>query len=136
MSDQLRPIVILFVCVHNAGRSQMAAGYARALGGPAVRILSGGSKPATAINPVAVQAMAEEGVDIAAAVPSILDTDDVRAADVVITMGRGDVCPIIPGVRYDDWAVGDPALASREGVEAIRDDIEGRVRALVNELTH
>ncbi len=100
---------ILFVCVHNAGRSQMAAGYARALGGDRVRVLSGGSAPGDALNPMAVAAMAEEGIDISAEVPQLLLTDDVRASDAVITMGCGDACPIFPGKRYEDWELTDPA---------------------------
>ena len=125
---------VLFVCVHNAGRSQMAAGFLQHLAGGRVDVRSAGSEPADQLNPVVVAAMLEEGIDIRNEQPALLSTDAVRAADVVITMGCGDVCPIIPGVRYDDWAVGDPALASRDGVEAIRDDIAGRVRALVDDL--
>lgn len=125
---------ILFVCVHNAGRSQMAAGFARALGGKRVTVLSGGSEPGTAINPVAVAAMAEDGIDISAEVPSILDVEDVRASDVVITMGCGDACPIFPGKRYEDWELTDPAGLPIEQVRPIRDDIEARVRALLAEV--
>ncbi|MGN6325103.1 arsenate reductase ArsC [Pseudolysinimonas sp.] len=125
---------VLFVCVHNAGRSQMAAGYLRSLAGDRVRVLSGGSEPADSLNPVAVAAMAEEGVDIAAAVPSILDVDDVRAADVVITMGCGDACPVFPGKRYEDWELADPAGLPIEAVRPIRDDIRARVEALVASL--
>ena len=126
----------LFVCVHNAGRSQMAAGYLRALSGGAVEVRSAGSAPADQINPTAVEAMLEEGIDIRDQKPKVLTTEAVQASDVVITMGCGDVCPIIPGVRYEDWAAGDPALASPEGVAAIRDDIETRVRALLTTLTN
>ena len=126
---------VLFVCVHNAGRSQMAAGYLTALAGGRIEVLSAGSEPKDQINPVAVEAMAEEGIDIAGNTPKVLTTEAVQASDVVITMGCGDVCPIIPGVRYEDWAVGDPALASVEGVEAIRDDIAARVRTLLDSLT-
>jgi arsenate reductase (thioredoxin) len=122
---------ILFVCVHNAGRSQMAAGYARAIGGGRIRVLSGGSEPGDAINAVAVAAMAEEGIDIANAIPSMLDVDDVRAADVVITMGCGDACPVFPGTRYEDWALADPAGLPIEQVRPIRDDIRRRVTELV-----
>ena len=122
---------VLFVCVHNAGRSQMAAGYARALSAGRLRVLSGGTEPADRVNPVAVAAMAEEGIDIATAVPSILETDDVRAADVVITMGCGDACPVFPGIRYEDWPLDDPAGLPLERVRKIRDDIRDRVEALV-----
>jgi arsenate reductase (thioredoxin) len=125
---------VLFVCVHNAGRSQMAAGYLRALAGDRVRVLSAGSEPADVLNPVAVAAMAEEGIDIAAAVPSVLEVDDVRAADVVITMGCGDACPVFPGKRYEDWELPDPAGLLIESVRPIRDDIRARVEALVAEL--
>jgi protein-tyrosine-phosphatase len=125
---------ILFVCVHNAGRSQMAAGYARTLGGDRVRVLSGGSAPGDALNPMAVAAMAEEGIDISAEVPQLLLTDDVRASDAVITMGCGDACPIYPGRRYMDWKVEDPVGRSLEDVREIREDIAGRVRQLLAEL--
>jgi arsenate reductase (thioredoxin) len=125
---------LLFVCVHNAGRSQMAAGFARALGGDRVRVLSGGSEPGDAINPVAVAAMAEEGIDISAAVPSILDVDDVRAADHVITMGCGDACPVFPGKHYDDWELTDPAGRGLQEVRPIRDEIRRRVERLIAEL--
>jgi arsenate reductase (thioredoxin) len=125
---------VLFVCVHNAGRSQMAAGYARALGGDRLRVLSGGSEPGDRVNPVAVAAMAEEGIDISATVPSILEVDDVRAADVVITMGCGDACPVFPGTRYEDWVLADPAGLAIEQVRAIRDDIRGRVEDLLARL--
>ncbi|HXR45195.1 MAG TPA: arsenate reductase ArsC [Pseudolysinimonas sp.] len=126
---------ILFVCVHNAGRSQMAAGFAHALGGDRVRVLSGGSEPADRINPVAVEAMAEEGIDISAAVPSILDVEDVREADVVITMGCGDACPVFPGKRYEDWELEDPAGKDLEAVRRIRDDIRDRVGRLIAQLS-
>lgn len=125
---------ILFVCVHNAGRSQMAAGYARALGGERVRVLSGGSAPGDALNPMAVAAMAEEGIDISAEVPQLLLTDDVRASDAVITMGCGDACPIFPGKRYEDWALTDPAGKGLDEVRPIRDDIKARVTTLLREL--
>jgi len=126
---------VLFVCVHNAGRSQMAAGYLRALGGEAVEVLSAGSEPKEAINPVAVQAMAEEGIDIADATPTLLTTDAVRESDVVITMGCGDACPVFPGKRYEDWELEDPAGRDIETVRAIRDDIRARVERLLGELT-
>jgi protein-tyrosine-phosphatase len=125
---------VLFVCVHNAGRSQMAAGYARELGAGRLRVLSGGTEPAEQVNPVAVAAMAEAGIDIAAAVPSILEVDDVRAADAVITMGCGDACPVFPGIRYEDWELPDPAGLPLEAVRPIRDDIRRRVETLVAEL--
>ncbi|MCM3657562.1 arsenate reductase ArsC [Agromyces mediolanus] len=128
-----RPTV-LFVCVHNAGRSQMAAGYARALSGGRVDVRSGGSEPGTAINPAAIEAMREEGIDISEAVPQLLQTDDVRAADAVITMGCGDACPIFPGKRYEDWELEDPAGKDLETVRRVRDDIKRRVRALLEEL--
>ncbi|MGN6407956.1 MAG: arsenate reductase ArsC [Curtobacterium sp.] len=125
-----RPTV-LFVCVHNAGRSQMAAGYLQHLAGDRVRVLSAGSEPADRINPVAVAAMAEDGIDIAAAVPAVLETDTVRESDVVVTMGCGDACPVFPGKRYEDWALDDPAGQSLEGVRPIRDAIRARVEELV-----
>ena len=128
-----RPTV-LFVCVHNAGRSQMAAGYLRALGGDAVEVLSAGSAPGAAINPVAVEVMAEEGIDISGAVPTLLTSDSVRESDVVITMGCGDACPVFPGKRYEDWVLDDPAGQGIEDVRRIRDDIRGRVVALIDEL--
>jgi arsenate reductase len=126
---------ILFVCVHNAGRSQMAAGFARELGGDRVEVFSAGSEPADAINPVAVAAMAEQGIDIAGTQPAILTPDAVRAADVVITMGCGDACPIFPGKRYEDWELTDPAGQPLEIVREVRDDIRARVEALLQSLT-
>lgn len=125
---------VLFVCVHNAGRSQMAAGYLRHLGGDRVDVLSAGSAPAGSINPVAVQAMAEEGIDIAAEQPKILTTDTVKTSDVVITMGCGDTCPFYPGKRYEDWVLDDPAGQGIESVRPIRDEIRRRVEALLAEL--
>jgi arsenate reductase len=125
---------VLFVCVHNAGRSQMAAGYARALSGGAVEVLSGGSEPGDQINPVAIEAMAEEGIDISEAVPTLMTTEQVRESDVVITMGCGDVCPIFPGKRYEDWELEDPAGKDLETVRRVRDDIRGRVERLLTEL--
>ncbi len=125
---------VLFVCVHNAGRSQMAAGYLRALGSDRVRVRSAGSEPAEFINQVAVAAMAEEGIDIAEHQPEILTTDAVWESDVVITMGCGDACPIFPGKRYEDWQLDDPAGQSLDAVRPIRDEIKARIRALVNEL--
>jgi arsenate reductase len=125
---------ILFVCVHNAGRSQMAAGYARALAGDRIDVLSAGSEPADQINPNAIAVMAEEGIDIAGGVPKILTTESVRDSDVVITMGCGDTCPIFPGKRYEDWELVDPAGQTIEVVREVRDDIKGRIRALLAEL--
>ncbi len=112
----------------------MAAGYLREIAGDRVRVLSAGSEPADRINPVAVQAMAEVGIDITANTPQVLRPDDVRASDVVITMGCGDACPIFPGKRYEDWALDDPAGQGIDAVRPIRDDIEARVRSLVDEL--
>ena len=125
---------VLFVCVHNAGRSQMAAGYARELSGGAVRVLSGGSEPGDAINPVAVQAMAEDGVDITGTVPQLLQTEQVRESDIVITMGCGDACPVFPGKRYEDWELTDPAGKTLDEVRPIRDEIKRRVTTLLSEL--
>lgn len=125
---------ILFVCIHNAGRSQMAAGYMRELSGGAVQVRSGGSEPGDQINPVAIQAMKEEGIDISQAVPQLMTTEQVQDSDVVITMGCGDVCPIFPGKRYEDWDLTDPKGKSLEEVRPIRDDIKGRVQALLSEL--
>ncbi|KQR52228.1 heat-shock protein HtpX [Leifsonia sp. Leaf336] len=133
MTDTTTPTV-LFVCVHNAGRSQMAAGYLRELAGGRVEVLSAGSEPADRLNPVAVQAMAEEGIDIAAHTPAILTTEAVRESDVVITMGCGDTCPIFPGKRYEDWDLTDPAGRPIEEVRPIRDEIKRRVEALLAEL--
>ena len=127
---------VLFVCVHNAGRSQMAAGYLRALGGDAVEVLSAGSAPGAAVNPVAVAAMAEEGIDISGAIPTLLTTESVRESDVVITMGCGDACPVFPGKRYEDWVLEDPAGQGIEAVRRIRDDIRGRVVTLLAELSY
>ena len=131
MSD--RPSV-LFVCVHNAGRSQLAAGFLRELGGDAVEVRSAGSVPADQVNPVAVAAMAEVGIDIAGQHPTVLTTESVQASDVVITMGCGDACPVFPGKRYLDWELADPAGQGIEAVRPIRDDIRGRIEGLVAEL--
>lgn len=125
---------VLFVCVHNAGRSQMAAGYLRALGGDAVEVLSAGSAPKDTINPVAVEAMAEEGIDISDNTPKVLTVDAVRESDVVITMGCGDACPIFPGKRYEDWELDDPAGQGIEAVRPIRDEIRTRIEALLADL--
>lgn len=125
---------VLFVCVHNAGRSQMAAGFLRSLAGDRVTVLSAGSEPADRINPVAVEAMAEVGIDITGHVPEVLTVDAVRESDVVITMGCGDACPVFPGKRYEDWVLEDPAGLGIERVRPIRDEIRDRIRALVAEL--
>ena len=132
--SQAKPAV-LFVCVHNAGRSQMAAGFLRHLAGDSVEVLSAGSEPADQVNPVAVQAMAEKGVDIAAEHPKLLQDSAVREADVVITMGCGDACPFYPGKRYEDWELDDPAGQPLERVRTIRDEIEARVTRLLGELS-
>ncbi|MFE6968013.1 arsenate reductase ArsC [Isoptericola sp. NPDC057653] len=124
----------LFVCVHNAGRSQMAAGFLRSLSGGAVEVRSAGSMPADRINPVAVEAMTEAGIDITAEQPKILTTDAVQASDVVITMGCGDACPIFPGKRYEDWELDDPAGQGIEAVRPIRDEIRRRVLELLASL--
>lgn len=129
-----RTPTVLFVCVHNAGRSQMAAGYLRRLAGDRIDVLSAGSEPAEQVNPIAVSAMAEEGIDITANTPKILTVDAVRTSDVVITMGCGDACPIFPGKRYEDWALDDPAGRPLDAVRPIRDDIRRRVEALIAEL--
>ncbi|MBK9697297.1 MAG: arsenate reductase ArsC [Propionibacteriaceae bacterium] len=126
---------VLFVCVHNAGRSQMAAGYLRHLGKDRIEVLSAGSAPAASINPAAVAAMAEEGIDIAAEQPKLLTTDAVKESDVVITMGCGDTCPFYPGKRYEDWVLEDPAGQGIEAVRPIRDEIRARVEKLISELT-
>ncbi|BDZ54691.1 arsenate reductase ArsC [Agromyces marinus] len=125
---------VLFVCVHNAGRSQMAAGFLRELGRDRIEVLSAGSAPKDEINPVAVEAMAEQGIDIADNVPKVLTTEAVRESDVVITMGCGDACPIFPGKRYEDWKLDDPAGQGIEAVRPIRDEIRGRVETLLAEL--
>ena len=125
---------VLFVCVHNAGRSQMAAGYLGALAGDRVDVFSAGSEPKDEINPVAIQAMAEEGIDITGNVPKILTVDAVKQADVVITMGCGDACPIFPGKRYEDWQLDDPAGQGIDSVRPIRDDIKGRIEQLLTEI--
>jgi protein-tyrosine-phosphatase len=131
MSD--KPTV-LFVCIHNAGRSQMAAGFMRELSRGLVEVRSGGSEPGDQINPIAIQAMAEEGIDISKAVPQLMTTEQVRDSDVVITMGCGDVCPIFPGKRYEDWELADPKGRSIDEMRPIRDDIKGRVQKLLAEL--
>jgi len=125
---------VLFVCVHNAGRSQMAAGFMRELAGDRVEVLSAGSAPKDSINPVAVAAMQEVGIDISNQQPKILTTEAVFESDAVITMGCGDACPIFPGKRYEDWVLEDPAGQDLEFVRKVRDDIKGRVEALLSEL--
>ncbi len=130
---QTRPS-ILFVCVHNAGRSQMAAGFAQSLSDGKVEVLSAGSAPKESINPVAVEVMLEIGIDISRNIPKVLTVDAVKESDVVITMGCGDVCPIYPGKRYEDWELKDPAGQDLPTVREIRDDIKNRVSQLLTEL--
>ena len=125
---------VLFVCVHNAGRSQMAAGWLRHLAGDRVEVLSAGSAPAEGVNPVAVEAMAEVGIDIAGQQPKVLSDSAVRSSDVVITMGCGDACPFYPGKRYEDWKLDDPAGQGIDAVRPIRDEIRGRVEELIASL--
>jgi arsenate reductase len=125
---------VLFVCVHNAGRSQMAAAYLRTLAADPIEVRSAGSEPAEQVNPAAVAAMAEEGIDMSAEQPKILTTEAVKESDVVITMGCGDTCPIFPGKRYEDWKLEDPAGQGVEAVRPIRDDIKARITALIAEL--
>ncbi|MFX4271411.1 arsenate reductase ArsC [Propionibacteriaceae bacterium Y1685] len=134
MTSATTPIV-LFVCVHNAGRSQMAAAFLTRIAEGRIDVRSAGSEPADQLNPAVVEAMAEVGIDITTARPKVLTTDAVRTADVVITMGCGDVCPIFPGKRYEDWQLDDPAGQGLDAVREIRDDIESRVRGLTAELT-
>ena len=126
---------VLFVCIHNAGRSQMAAGYLRHLGEGRIDVLSAGSAPAESINPAVREAMLEEGIDLSAEKPKILTTEAVIASDVVVTMGCGDTCPFYPGKRYEDWVLPDPAGQGIDAVRPIRDEIKARVTALVAELT-
>lgn len=125
---------VLFVCVHNAGRSQMAAGYLEHLAGDRVEVRSAGSMPGNQVNPSAVAAMAEEGIDISSAQPKILTTEAVQASDYVITMGCGDACPIFPGKKYLDWALEDPAGQGVEAVRPIRDEIRGLIEDLIAEI--
>ncbi|MFD8805893.1 arsenate reductase ArsC [Streptomyces sp. NPDC059597] len=133
MSDTTVPSV-LFVCVHNAGRSQMAAAFLAHFAGDRVQVRSAGSAPADTVNPAVVEAMAEEGIDIAAEVPKVLTVEAVQASDVVITMGCGDICPVFPGKRYLDWELPDPAGQGVDAVRPIRDEIEKRIRGLVDEI--
>jgi len=125
---------VLFVCVHNAGRSQMAAGWLTHLAGDRIEVRSAGSEPADRINPVAVDAMREVGIDITARQPKVLTPGAVQASDVVITMGCGDVCPVFPGTRYEDWKLDDPAGQGIEAVRLIRDEIRAHVEKLIREL--
>ncbi|MFF3637981.1 arsenate reductase ArsC [Streptomyces sp. NPDC002250] len=125
---------VLFVCVHNAGRSQMAAGFLSHLAGDRIDVRSAGSVPGDQVNPAAVEAMKEVGVDITAATPKVLTTEAVQASDYVITMGCGDACPVFPGKRYLDWALEDPAGKGVEAVRPIRDEIKSRVEALITEI--
>jgi arsenate reductase (thioredoxin) len=125
---------VLFVCIHNAGRSQMAAGFLRELGGDAVEVRSAGSDPGPHVNPAAVEAMAEVGIDISAQSPKILTSGAVETSDVVITMGCGDACPIFPGISYRNWELDDPAGQGIDAVRPIRDEIRTRVQALITEL--
>ena len=125
---------VLFVCIHNAGRSQMAAGYLRHLAGDRIEVRSAGSLPADQINPVAVEAMREVGIDITAEQPKVLTTEAVQASDVVITMGCGDACPYYPGKRYEDWKLDDPAGQGIDAVRPIRDDIRSRIEGLIASL--
>lgn len=125
---------VLFVCIHNAGRSQMAAGFMRALAGDAVEVRSAGSAPADQINPVAVEAMAETGIDISGQSPALLTPEAVESSGVVITMGCGDACPVFPGISYRNWELPDPAGKGIEAVRPIRDQIRARVAELLAEL--
>ena len=125
---------VLFVCIHNAGRSQMAAAYLQHLAGDSIEVLSAGSAPADQVNPAAVAAMLEEGIDMSAQTPKILTDEAVEASDVVVTMGCGDTCKYYPGKRYEDWALEDPAGQGVEAVRPIRDEIRRRVEELINEL--
>lgn len=134
MTDKTTTPSVLFVCVHNAGRSQMAAGFLRDIAGDRIEVRSAGSMPADQINPTAVEAMAELGIDITAEQPKVLTTEAVQASDVVITMGCGDACPFFPGKRYEDWKLDDPAGQGIDAVRPIRDDIRARIEQLVSEL--
>jgi len=125
---------VLFVCVHNAGRTQMAAGFMRQLGGDRIEVLSAGSAPKDSINPIAVAAMAEVGIDIAHEQPKVLTPEAVIESDAVITMGCGDACPFYPGKRYEDWVLDDPAGQDIDFVRGVRDEIKDRVQALLSEL--
>jgi arsenate reductase len=138
VADREEPVrrpTVLFVCVHNAGRSQMAAAYLTRLAGDRVTVRSAGSEPADRLNPAVVAAMAEDGIDITAAAPTLLTRDSVEQADVVITMGCGDTCPVFPGKRYEDWDLPDPAGQPLDAVRPIRDTIRHRVATLINDLS-
>ena len=135
MTDTTTTPSVLFVCVHNAGRSQMAAGFLRDIAGDRIEVRSAGSMPADQINPIAVEAMREEGIDIAAEQPKVLTPEAVQASDVVITMGCGDACPYYPGKRYEDWKLDDPAGQGIDAVRPIRDDIRARIEGLITSLT-
>jgi protein-tyrosine-phosphatase len=132
MSD--KKATVLFVCVHNAGRSQMAAGYLQALAGDRIQVLSAGTQPKDQVNPSAIEAMAEEGIDIANNVPKVLSDETVKDSDYVITMGCGDACPFFPGKTYLDWPLNDPAGKGVEEVRPIRDEIRAKVEALIAEI--
>ncbi|MDQ0620171.1 arsenate reductase ArsC [Arthrobacter globiformis] len=133
-ADPAKKPSVLFVCVHNAGRSQMAAAFLTSLARGAIEVRSAGSQPAEAVNPAAVKAMAEVGIDMSAEVPKVLTTEAVKESDVVITMGCGDECPYFPGKRYEDWVLADPAGRGIDSVRPIRDEIHTRIEALVTEL--
>ncbi|MEU1510546.1 arsenate reductase ArsC [Streptomyces sp. NPDC005811] len=135
MSDSTPRPSVLFVCVHNAGRSQMAAAFLTHVAGEKVEVRSAGSAPADAVNPAVVEAMNELGIDLSAETPKVLTVEAVQASDVVITMGCGDTCPVFPGKRYLDWQLDDPAGQGVDAVRPIRDEIERRIRGLVNDLT-
>lgn len=132
MSD--KKATVLFVCVHNAGRSQMAAGYLQALAGDRVQVLSAGTAPKDSVNPSAIAAMAEEGIDIASSTPKVLTDESVKESDYVITMGCGDACPFFPGKTYLDWPLSDPAGKGVDEVRPIRDEIRAKVEALIAEI--
>lgn len=132
MSD--KKVTVLFVCVHNAGRSQMAAGYLQALAGDRIQVLSAGTQPKDQVNPSAIEAMAEEGIDIAKNVPKVLSDETVKDSDYVITMGCGDACPFFPGKTYLDWPLNDPAGKGVDEVRPIRDEIRAKVEALIAEI--
>jgi arsenate reductase len=134
MSTERHQPTIVFLCVHNAGRSQMAAAWARSLGGADIDVYSGGSEPADSVSPGAVEVMAEVGIDLAGERPRRWADDEVRSADIVVTMGCGDSCPVFPGVRYEDWPVADPTGLSLEQVRAIRDEIRVRVEGVLSDL--
>jgi len=134
MTDTSARPSVLFVCVHNAGRSQMAAGFLRDIAGDRIEVRSAGSMPAEQINPIAVEAMSELGIDITAEQPKVLTTEAVQASDVVITMGCGDACPFFPGKRYEDWTLDDPAGQGIDAVRPIRDEIRRRIEQLTSEL--